>query len=132
MWQDMMNVMCKSCKPTWHPSKLGKNKKSWAPTVWQINLTKIKTWQNSPLRVHICAHGPWLPSVFPSRWEGEKNKEYKRIPDVSFKRWKGINIILFFSRLERNKIIFIPFHNLKTYIRNPFLLFISFFTLPHV
>jgi hypothetical protein len=31
---------------------------------------------------------------------------------------------------ERNKNLFAPFHLLKTYIRNPFLFFISFFTLP--
>jgi hypothetical protein len=31
---------------------------------------------------------------------------------------------------ERNKIMFVPFHLFKTYIRNPYLFFISFFTLP--
>jgi hypothetical protein len=31
---------------------------------------------------------------------------------------------------EKNKIIFIPFYLLKTYISNPYLFFISFFTLP--
>jgi hypothetical protein len=31
---------------------------------------------------------------------------------------------------ERNKIMFMPFHLLKTYIRNHSLFFISFFTLP--
>jgi hypothetical protein len=31
---------------------------------------------------------------------------------------------------EGNKIMFMPFHNLETYIRNPSLFFISFFTLP--
>jgi hypothetical protein len=32
---------------------------------------------------------------------------------------------------KRNKIMYVPFHLLKTYIRNPSLFFISFFTLPH-
>jgi hypothetical protein len=31
---------------------------------------------------------------------------------------------------ERNKIIFMVFHLFKSYIRNPYLFFISFFTLP--
>jgi hypothetical protein len=31
---------------------------------------------------------------------------------------------------ERNKIMFVPFHLLKTYIRNPSLFFISFFHPP--
>jgi hypothetical protein len=31
---------------------------------------------------------------------------------------------------KRNKIMFMPFHLLETYIRNPSLFFISFFTLP--
>jgi hypothetical protein len=31
---------------------------------------------------------------------------------------------------ERNEILFTPFHLLETYIRNPYLFFISFFTLP--
>jgi hypothetical protein len=64
------------------------------PTVWQINLTSSNfgktrkiglqqfvkpTWQKwklgkTHLHAHICACGSWLPSVFPSRWEGEKNK----------------------------------------------------------
>jgi hypothetical protein len=42
------------------------------PTVWQTNLAKIETWQNSPPHAHICARGSWLPSLFPSGWEGEK------------------------------------------------------------
>jgi hypothetical protein len=54
-------------KPTWHPYNFGKTK-NWPLTVWQTNLAKIETWQNSPPH----AHGSWLPSLFPSRWEGEK------------------------------------------------------------
>jgi hypothetical protein len=38
--------------------------------------------------------------------------------------------LTFIRNPERNKIIFIVFHLLKTYIKNPSLLFISFFTLP--
>jgi hypothetical protein len=38
--------------------------------------------------------------------------------------------LTYIRNLERNKIMLIPFHLLKTYIRNPSLLFISFFTLP--
>jgi hypothetical protein len=52
------------------------------PTVWQTNLTKIETWQNSHPHAHICARGWWLSSLFPSRWEGEKeikNREGFRI-----------------------------------------------------
>jgi hypothetical protein len=36
------------------------------------NLVKIETWQNSPPHAHIGERRSWLPSVFPSRWEGEK------------------------------------------------------------
>jgi hypothetical protein len=44
---------------------------NWPPILWQTNLAKIETWQNSPPHAHICARGSWLPS-----WEGEKrNKE---------------------------------------------------------
>jgi hypothetical protein len=67
-------------KSTCHPPNFGKKEKQ-PPTVWQTNLSKIETWQNSPLWAHISARGSWLPSSF--RWEGEKrNKEYKRVPDV--------------------------------------------------
>jgi hypothetical protein len=59
-------------KPTWHPYNFGKTRKIGLPTVWQTNLAKIKTWQNSPPHAHISARGSWLPSLFPSRWEGEK------------------------------------------------------------
>jgi hypothetical protein len=53
-------------------------------------LEKIETWQNSPPHAHICARGSWLPSAFPSRWEGEKrNKEQRMIPDVSFHDVEG-------------------------------------------
>jgi hypothetical protein len=38
--------------------------------------------------------------------------------------------LIYISNPESNKILFVPFHLLKTYIRNPFLFFISFFTLP--
>jgi hypothetical protein len=62
-------------KPTWHPSNFGKTRKI-LPTIWQINLAKIETWQNSHPRAYKCDRGSWLPSVFPSRCEGEKrNKE---------------------------------------------------------
>jgi hypothetical protein len=40
-----------------------------------------------------------LTSAFPSGWEGEKrNKEYRRIPDVSFQEVEGHKIFLFLSR----------------------------------
>jgi hypothetical protein len=57
-------------KSTWHPSNFDKTRK--------IVLQQFgkPTWQNSPPNEHICARGSWLPSAFPSRWEGEKrNKE---------------------------------------------------------
>jgi hypothetical protein len=55
-------------------NQLGKNR----------NLTKLTS------HAHICAHGSWLPSVFPCKWEGEKgNKELRRIPDVSFQEVEG-------------------------------------------
>jgi hypothetical protein len=38
--------------------------------------------------------------------------------------------LIYIMNLERNKIMFVSFHLLKTYIMNPFLFFISFFTLP--
>jgi hypothetical protein len=38
--------------------------------------------------------------------------------------------LIYIRNPERNKILFMSFHPLKTYIRNPSLLFISFFTLP--
>jgi hypothetical protein len=38
--------------------------------------------------------------------------------------------LTYIRNLKRNKIIFMPFHLLETYIRNPSLFFISFFTLP--
>jgi hypothetical protein len=39
-----------------------------------------------------------LPSAFPSRWEGEKrNKEQRRIPDVSFQEVEGHKFFLFLS-----------------------------------
>jgi hypothetical protein len=39
-----------------------------------------------------------LPSAFPSRWEGEKrNKELRRIPDVSFQEVEGHKIFFFFQ-----------------------------------
>jgi hypothetical protein len=37
-------------------NQLGKNR----------NLAKLTS------HAHICARGLWLPSLFPSRWEGEK------------------------------------------------------------
>jgi hypothetical protein len=55
-------------------NQLGKNK----------NLAKLTS-----LRVYMRAQIVWLPSAFPSR-EGEKrNKEYRRIPDVSFQEVEG-------------------------------------------
>jgi hypothetical protein len=39
--------------------------------------------------------------------------------------------LIYIKNPERNKILFVPFHLLKTYIRNPSLFFISFFT-PHL
>jgi hypothetical protein len=47
------------------------------------NLAKLTS------HTHIYTRGSWLPSSFPSRWEGEKNKEYRRIPDVSFQEVEG-------------------------------------------
>jgi hypothetical protein len=49
--------ICKSSlqqfgKPTWHPYNF---KKNLPLTVWQTNLAKIETWQNSPPHAHICA-----------------------------------------------------------------------------
>jgi hypothetical protein len=38
--------------------------------------------------------------------------------------------LIYIRNPERNKIMFVSFHLLKTYIRNPSLFFISFFTLP--
>jgi hypothetical protein len=38
--------------------------------------------------------------------------------------------LIYIRNPERNTILFVPFHLLKTYIRNPSLFFISFFTLP--
>jgi hypothetical protein len=38
--------------------------------------------------------------------------------------------LTYIRNLERNKIMYVPFHLLKTYIRNPSLFFIFFFTLP--
>jgi hypothetical protein len=38
--------------------------------------------------------------------------------------------LIYIANPERTKILFMPFHLLKTYIRNPSLFFISFFTLP--
>jgi hypothetical protein len=38
--------------------------------------------------------------------------------------------LIYIKNPKRNKILFVPFHLLKTYIRNPFIFFISFYTLP--
>jgi hypothetical protein len=38
--------------------------------------------------------------------------------------------LIYIRNFERNKIMFVPFNLLKTYIKNPSLFFISFFTLP--
>jgi hypothetical protein len=38
--------------------------------------------------------------------------------------------LTYIRNLERYKILFMPFHLLKTFIRNPSMFFISFFTLP--
>jgi hypothetical protein len=38
--------------------------------------------------------------------------------------------LIYIRNPERNKILFMPFHLLKTYVRNPSLFFISFSTLP--
>jgi hypothetical protein len=53
-------------------------------------MVKIETWQSSPPHAHVWVRESWLPSAFPRRWEGEKrNKEYRRIPDVSFEEVEG-------------------------------------------
>jgi hypothetical protein len=38
--------------------------------------------------------------------------------------------LIYIRNPERNKIMFVSFHLLKTYIRNPSLFFLYFFTLP--
>jgi hypothetical protein len=38
--------------------------------------------------------------------------------------------LTYIRNLERNRIMFVLFHLVKTYIRNPSLFFISFFTVP--
>jgi hypothetical protein len=64
-------------------NQLGKNR----------NLAKLTS------RAYICASGSWLPSSFPCRWEGEKrNKEYRRIPEVSFQEVQGYKYN--FSKLD--------------------------------
>jgi hypothetical protein len=59
-------------KSTWHPSNFGKTRK--------ISLQQFgkPTWQNSPPHAHIYARGSWLPSAFPSRWEGAKERKNRK------------------------------------------------------
>jgi hypothetical protein len=52
-----------------------------------------------PTRKYTCAIpvGTISPTCH-ARWEGEKIKNREGFPMKVFKRWKGINIILFFSQ----------------------------------
>jgi hypothetical protein len=40
--------------------------------------------------------------------------------------------LIYIRNPETNNIMLVPFHLLKTYIRNPYLFLISFFTLPPI
>jgi hypothetical protein len=54
IWQTLGVALQQFGKSTWHPSNFGKTIKKWPPTVWQTDLAKIETWQNSP-PTRICA-----------------------------------------------------------------------------
>jgi hypothetical protein len=49
-------------KSTWHPSNLAKQEKIVSNSLAN-QLGKNKTWQNSPLRAYICAHGSWFAII---------------------------------------------------------------------
>jgi hypothetical protein len=60
-------------------------------------------------------------------WEGRKrNKEYKRVIDVSFKRWKSINIILFLSQGFRCKLDQVLPNELCQTVRDELLFYLTY------
>jgi hypothetical protein len=66
------------------------NKKDWSLTIWQTNLAKIETWQNSHPHVYICAHGSWLHRRFPVGGRVKKEINNRERFLMLFKSWKGI------------------------------------------
>jgi hypothetical protein len=54
-WGNCRIIQVRETSTIWqtnlHPSNFGKTRKIGLPTVWQTNLTKIETWQNSHIRV---------------------------------------------------------------------------------
>jgi hypothetical protein len=59
-------------KSTWHLSNFAKTRKIGLQQFDKPTWQKWKLAKTSSRAYMRCARGSWLPSLFPSRWEGEK------------------------------------------------------------